>query len=366
MVTSSLESKNHNDSSVDITEIARKVLLTMSRHEVPVTPENYQVWFEYTIGTRPELNEDIDRTLSDQAKFDEARNRQLHEKHFGEGQSRKLIEEVSQATFRILKEALEGVMATGTVTQDYAHRLNDFASRLEEEDPDPGVLKAMVEQVILDTRKVEESNSELSQQLEKAKQEANELRERLETAEREATRDVLTGLYNRKYLDKALQALHRQYERTGALFSVIMLDIDRFKKINDTYGHKVGDKVLEFIGQTLTGSVKGRDVPARYGGEEFIVLLPATGREDACKLAESIRKQVSGKTLKITKTQKTIGVITLSCGVAQVSEGDTSDSLVDRADQALYLAKENGRDNVKSEKDLPPERQPREASASAG
>jgi diguanylate cyclase len=366
VVDSSLESEHQTDFSVDTTEIARKVLLTMSRHGIPVTPENYQVWFEYTIGSRPELNEEIDRTITDDAKFDEARNRQIHDKYFGQGQYRRLIEEVSHATFRILKEALEGVIATGTVTKDYAQRLNGFATRLEQEDPDPSVLKGMIEEVILDTRRVEESSSELSQQLEKAKEETNELRKRLESAEREATRDVLTGLYNRKYLDTALKALHGQYEKTGAMFSVIMMDIDHFKKINDKYGHKVGDKVLEFIGQTLTGSVKGRDVPARYGGEEFIVLLPATGREDACKLAESIRRQVSGKRLKITKTQESIGVVRLSCGVAQVCEGDTPDSLVDRADQALYLAKESGRDNVKSERDLPPEPQPTEASASVG
>ena len=131
-----------------------------------------------------------------------------------------------------------------------------------------------------------------------------------------------------------------------------MIDIDHFKKINDTHGHKVGDKVLELIGQTIKGSVKGRDVPARYGGEEFIVLLPATKLEDACKLAESIRKQISSKLLKVILTQEKIGIVTISCGVGQVRDNDTIDSLMERADQALYHAKESGRDNVKSEKDL--------------
>ena len=133
--------------------------------------------------------------------------------------------------------------------------------------------------------------------------------------------------------------------------------------MNDTYGHKVGDSVLEFVGRTLTGSVKGRDVPARYGGEEFIVLLPATSCEGACKLADSIRNHVSGKALKITKTQKTIGVVTISCGVAEIRADDTVDSVVDRADQALYLAKESGRNRVKSEKDLPPESENAKAAA---
>jgi diguanylate cyclase len=338
---------------MDTTEIARKVLVTMSRYEIPVTPPNYQVWFAYTVGSHHDLSTDIDGYIEKGTRFDDALNHSIHEKYFGEGKERKLIEEVSQATFRILKEALEGVIATGTVTKDYSQRLNEFVTRLEEGDPDPSAFKGMIEEVILDTRKVEQSSAELSQQLELAKQEANELRQKLETAEREATRDVLTGLYNRKFFDKALHALVSHYQKEGSPFSVIMVDVDHFKKVNDTFGHKVGDSVLEFIGHTLNSSVKGRDIPARYGGEEFIVVLPATRRDDACKLAESIRNQVSAKTLKITKTQKTIGVVTISCGVAEVQSGDSADTVVDRADQALYLAKESGRNNVKSEKDLP-------------
>jgi diguanylate cyclase len=329
----------------------------MSRQEIPVTPENYRVWFEYTIGSNPELNQELDGYIADGTTLDEGRNRQLYEKHFGEGKDKKLIQEVSQATFKILKEALEGIAATGNVTKDYSARLNDFVSHLEQDELDQVALKEMIEGVILDTREVERSSCELSQQLEKAKQEANELRGKLEQAEREATRDVLTGLYNRKYLDKALQALYGAYKEEGAPFTVIMMDIDHFKKVNDTYGHKVGDSVLEFVGHTLTGSVKGRDIPARYGGEEFALLLPATDCEGACKLAESIRNQIRSKTLKITKTQKTIGVVTVSCGVAEIRDDDTVDSVVDRADQALYLAKESGRDRVKSEQDLPAESQ---------
>jgi diguanylate cyclase len=147
---------------------------------------------------------------------------------------------------------------------------------------------------------------------------------------------------------------------------VIMMDIDHFKKINDTHGHKVGDSVLEFIGHTITGWVKGRDVPARYGGEEFVVLLPATRLEDARKLAESIRIQISRKALKVTKTQETIGVVTVSCGVAQARQNDTADALLERADQALYLAKQSGRDNVKSEQDLPLQPDSKETTRSAG
>ncbi len=335
-----------------VTEVARKVLLTMSRRQIPLTPENYQVWFAYVTGSRPGLTREIDERVAAGTRFDDKTNQGIYERHFGGDRERKLIQEVSQATFQILKEALEGVIATGSVTQEYSQRLNGFASRLEQGDLDPDTLKKMIGAVILDTRKVEESSTELTRQLEKARQEGNELRRKLEEAEREATRDVLTGLYNRKYLDKALHALYDHYRQEGAPFSVIMMDIDHFKKINDQFGHKVGDSVLEYVGQTITGSVKGRDVPARYGGEEFMVLLPATNLKDACKLAESIRQQISSKALKIAKTQTTIGIVEVSSGVSEVREDDTVDTVADRADKALYLAKRSGRNRVKSEQDL--------------
>lgn len=351
--------------SEDTTEIARKVLLSLSRQKIAVTPENYRVWYEYTIGSNEEMGKEIDGYLAEGTGFDELRNRQIYEKYFGEGKDRRIIEEISQATFRILKEALEGAIATGSLTQDYSERLHGFVTRLEKRNPDPRVLNEMIEEVILDTRKVERSSSELSEQLEKTRQEANELRQKLEQSEREATRDILTGLYNRNYLEKALEALYGKYREDHAPFSLILMDIDCFKQINDTHGHKVGDSVLSYIGQTITGSVKGRDVPARYGGEEFLVLLPATGLEDACKLAESIRKQISAKPLKVSKTQETIGTITVSCGVAQVRGDDTADTLVERADQALYLAKGSGRNNVKSDNDLLSGRQEEKPSAAA-
>ncbi|MBI4765843.1 MAG: GGDEF domain-containing protein [Deltaproteobacteria bacterium] len=352
MIISSSSHTRSAHSPEGTAEIARRVLLTMSHQKIPVTPENYLVWFEYTIGSNEELNQELDRYMAEGTGIDDLPSRHIYDKYFGEDKSRKVIEEISQATCRILKEALESAMATGSLTQDFSQRLNGFADRLEMGNPDPHVLKEMIKEVILDTKKMEQSSSELNQKLEKARQEANELRKKLEQSEREAKLDLLTGLYNRKYLDKALQALLGQYRETSVPFSIIMMDIDHFKVINDAHGHMVGDSILRLIGKIIKGAVKGRDVAARYGGEEFMVLLPATKLGDACKLAEGIREQISGKSLKVTETQKRIGIVTVSCGVGEVRDDDTIDCLVERADRALYRAKGSGRDNVKSENDL--------------
>ena len=190
-----------------------------------------------------------------------------------------------------------------------------------------------------------EELTELRQQLDQAKQEANELRQRLEQAEREASRDVLTDLYNRRHLDKAIQAMCDQYREGGVPFSVIMMEIDFFENVIDTYGKKVGDSVLEAVGDMIMGAVKAGDLPARYRDEEFVVLLPETSCEDATKLADSIREEMSSTGFDMTNAGVNISV-TISCGVAQIRDDDTVDTLVDRADEALYLAKRRGRNRV--------------------
>ncbi|NNK85112.1 MAG: GGDEF domain-containing protein, partial [Desulfobacterales bacterium] len=128
--------------------------------------------------------------------------------------------------------------------------------------------------------------------------------------------------------------------------------IDYFKKFNDQYGHQVGDEVLRIFGEQLKENLKGKDFPARYGGEEFVILLPNTKLDNANVVAEQIRENISNKELKIKETGKKLDSITISVGVSEIRQGDTAISAVERADAALYLAKNSGRNNVKSEIDL--------------
>jgi len=131
-----------------------------------------------------------------------------------------------------------------------------------------------------------------------------------------------------------------------------MLDIDHFKRFNDHYGYQVGDEVLWIVESHLKENLKDKDFPSRYGGEEFIVLLLNTKLDKANIVAEQIRENISKKGLKIKKTEQSLGNITVSVGVSEFREGDTAASVVERADSALYLAKDSGRNNVKLEKDV--------------
>lgn len=158
-----------------------------------------------------------------------------------------------------------------------------------------------------------------------------------------STTDSLTGAANRRRLEMHLEELAGK-ERP---LSVIMMDMDHFKKVNDTYGHQAGDEVLKHFAAVARKSIRPGDLLARYGGEEFAVVCRA-GLEQALEIAERIRKAVQDAPAKTTAGKINV---TASFGVAEFREGDTPESVIKRADEALYRAKEAGRNKVKSERE---------------
>ncbi|WP_461833198.1 sensor domain-containing diguanylate cyclase [Desulfothermus sp.] len=153
-------------------------------------------------------------------------------------------------------------------------------------------------------------------------------------------KDPLTGLYNRRFFEKKFEEERERCKRFSNTFSIIMLDIDDFKKINDTYGHNVGDEVLINIANTIMKRIRKIDIAARWGGEEFVILLPETNLKDAVLVAENIR--ISIAKIKTPKVKK----ITASFGVAEYRDGDNLYKLINRADEQLYKAKRDGKNLV--------------------
>lgn len=184
----------------------------------------------------------------------------------------------------------------------------------------------------------------------KSSAELKKLNQRLLVAQKklrmQASTDDLTGLYNRRSFFQRTQQEVARYERNQKrAFSLLLIDIDRFKKVNDTFGHPIGDVVLRELARTLLKTARSQDVVARTGGEEFCILLPEAGKEEAKVLAERIRKTVSD----IDLGTEEIGIyITISIGVAEILPDEDKDGIYNRADIALYRAKSGGRDRVET------------------
>lgn len=164
-----------------------------------------------------------------------------------------------------------------------------------------------------------------------------------------AVTDGLTRLYNRHYLDTHLKNLARQAGEQARALSVMILDMDHFKSVNDTYGHNVGDEVLQQLAAVIMNTIRSADLAARYGGEEFVILMPETDASRAYEAAERLRRNVENTVMKISHAQGTLQK-TVSIGHATMRPDDTPETLLKRADVALYEAKHGGRNRV-----MPPE-----------
>ncbi len=166
-----------------------------------------------------------------------------------------------------------------------------------------------------------------------------------ETLRAQSIRDPLTGLFNRRYMEESIERELRRAHRKHSSVGIIMLDIDRFKRFNDTFGHDAGDTMLRELGAFLRSHIRGEDIACRYGGEEFILILPETAREAARQRAEHIRKEV--KHLTVEYHRQPLGAITFSLGVAIFpDDGATAEMVMRAVDAALYRAKQAGRDRV--------------------
>ncbi len=194
---------------------------------------------------------------------------------------------------------------------------------------------------VTEQHEMEDATRAINEHLMERLGEINGLQEQLR---KQAIHDALTGLYNRRYLDEMLDRELARSRREGPPLTIIMLDIDHFKKLNDTYGHPAGDEVLKSLADLLLRNSRAEDIPCRYGGEEFLLVLPNMGRHDALARAEQWRHEF--ETMRIAFADITMRS-TISIGIATFPEhGQTQSALIEAADKALYAAKHNGRNRV--------------------
>ena len=158
-----------------------------------------------------------------------------------------------------------------------------------------------------------------------------------------ARTDGLTGLNNRRYMSERITDEFARFARHGKAFSLVIADVDWFKKINDSFGHQVGDCILKSIADDLRTEIRACDSVARWGGEEFLLLFPETDAKQAVILVERLRKQIADKVFCCENNQLHVA---MTFGIAAAKEGDTVDNMMKRADDALYKGKHEGRNRV--------------------
>lgn len=324
-------------------EHLRIALSLLSRYRIPPSPLNFRIGYDYVAGKDEALKTAFDEIAEQPRGVSTGHLWSLYTRFFEKDEE--ALEAMRLELRRIVAEIQGEFQNSSGNLSNYADKLKRFAGILDVSAP-PATMSNEVRNVIEDTRTMEKYQHQLDSQISSVLDEVVSLRKELEQVKEESRIDALTGISNRKAFDAALERVFEEAREEQTPFSILLADIDHFKKFNDTYGHLIGDKVLRFVGATLKRSVKGRDFAARFGGEEFAVILPQTELTGAGVLAEQIRKAISAGDLKDRKSEESYGKITVSIGIAQFYPGNLPNDLLQRADRALYLAKTQGRDRV--------------------
>jgi diguanylate cyclase len=181
--------------------------------------------------------------------------------------------------------------------------------------------------------------------VEEMEQETRKVKAHMEEERLRARTDPLTGLPNRAAYDEHIEQEYERWSRYRTAFAVVVADLDLFKKVNDSFGHLAGDKVLRLVAKVITKNIRVTDFVARYGGEEFVIILPSTGTAEAEQAMDKLRQSLEKSPFNFHG--KPVG-ITMSFGVTEIKEGDSLDDVFTRADEALYQAKEDGRNLVRT------------------
>jgi diguanylate cyclase len=329
--------------------VAQKTMDLMVRYRVPPTPDNFSVWFTYALGTCVELKRAIDILIGNKRRFDAKTNHDLFSAYVGlQGSNGRTINFASQRLRSLMTSARQFLNTAIADNHSQIQAISDVADRGGAE---VSPLQ-LIENLMKELEKATTRATDLETNFAEKARELDSIRDSLSKSEERAKTDTLTDLPNRRGLEEFFRGAQIAAMEKGEPLSVLLIDIDHFKKFNDNFGHGVGDQVLQLMARVLRERVRDGDLPARYGGEELIAVLPRADLAACKRVAERIRRTIAECNMAGRSADEVLPRITISIGVGQFQPGESMTDLIARCDRALYLAKKAGRNRVVTENEL--------------
>jgi diguanylate cyclase len=318
----------------------RQAVPLMVKHKIVPNPCNFALWYAYVSGKNKTLNKALDDAINSTGTCSAERSIELFVQHIigrdtEDQQTQESLQALVENLFSGLEEAIAG-------TKDYDENLQKGLQNLQSSSEQQDI-ENTIQDLIQNTKVAAEIGQTFHKQLDAAQEEIQSLKSQLETSKDDAFKDPLTKLGNRRFFDTRLQsALINNADST----SLMIIDLDHFKRCNDTYGHIMGDKILQSMGVILNEYNTDDVACARYGGEEFAIIMKNSPLDEAAKMAESIRQKISQLQIRQNDKDSMIDSLSASIGVAEYIAKEHPENFIERADKALYAAKEGGRNQV--------------------
>mgnify|MGYP006274355041 CR=1 FL=1 len=330
--------------------IFQQLVTVFDEEGINPTPLNYYIWYQYYKGAHPQFRQEMDAVLRDPYGYNDRLGRRLYDEYFAEDEP---TGEFDRAFKRLINVVINKMNAWSDKLERHTETLDQCTQSLNEEHMDADRLQELTRSVLDTASSMKASSEAFQQDMLQSNDEMAQLRQQLIEAKAETMTDELTQIGNRKAFNHALDEAIEAHQAHPHQLILVLADIDHFKHFNDTFGHLVGDSVLRYFANMMKKTGQPHETLSRFGGEEFALLIAHSSVEQAYQRTESIRATLQGARLKQKDTNKTLGEITASFGLAAFagSEHETAEQWIDRADQALYEAKNNGRNQVVIAKD---------------
>jgi diguanylate cyclase len=316
----------------------------MTAHAEDYRPLTYAVWYEYVLQGDRQLCERLEQVVADGLRLDSAATEELHARYLV-ARRQQVVNQAHATILQALETMSSAIGDAHLNTGRFVGQLREFSAGTRQ----PLEPQVFNQSVLVLAQQARQSTDELARvqaRLEESEAQVKRMSEDLEQIRSEVYVDALSGLFNRRRFDSALDALVAHALNGHEPLSLLLIDIDQFKEVNDAHGHVFGDQVIRSVSQAIKASIKGRDVAARYGGDEFAVLLPETGTPGATTVAEYIRRVIERRRVSDFAGEIEPVAVTISVGLASLARSDAAQDLLRRADKALYQAKKNGRNQV--------------------
>ncbi|OAN18483.1 diguanylate cyclase [Photobacterium jeanii] len=334
----------NNDNFVKSTETLKETVPLMIKHKVPTTPANYALWYTYVTQQSPRLNQAIDGEIAEQGQCSPTACDKLYQQHIA-SKTVKDMAQLKQSLTAMMQELSHSMTDTLSETESFQHNLNKGFNQLELAEKEGLSLEetmGLVRNLVKESRNIQLSAGAFRTQLNSAQQEIAALRAALHESQKEANEDALTGILNRRAFDRDMESFQLKKQP----YSLIMLDIDRFKRFNDDFGHQMGDQVIKAVARRLKESCREQMQAYRFGGEEFALVLPNRSLASARQHAETLRRNIEKIAVMDRKKGERVNSITASFGLAEQQPQEPVIDVIRRADEFLNQAKKLGRNRV--------------------